>query len=428
MPAIVVVGGHWGDEGKGKVIDLLSEQATMVVRYNGGHNAGHTVRNPLGEFAMHIIPCGIFHESAVCVIGNGVAFSPQAFLKELAVVHDVGVSTEGRLFVSDQAHLIMPYHPLLDHLDEIARGESAIGTLQLGIGPLYTDKATRIGLRVGDLLNPAVFREQLSFALERKNQLITKVYDHEPLELEPIYEEYLEYGRQLAPYIRETGSLVRSAISEDKLVLLEGAQGTLLDLEHGTYPYVTSSLTSAGGAGIGSGIPPTKITKALGVFKAYTTRVGGGPLPTELYGQEGDDLRERGHEYGTTSGRGRRCGWFDAVAGRYSTEVNDFTSVALVRLDVLDIYPVIKICTGYKLDGRVINEFPTKLDSLERCTPVYEEIPGWLSPTSEARQFTDLPAEAQHYVRRLEALLKTSVDVIGVGPGREQSICLRPVI
>jgi adenylosuccinate synthase len=428
MPAIVVVGAHWGDEGKGKVIDMLAEQADFVVRYCGGDNAGHTVSNPLGNFAMHLIPCGIFQPRSVCVIGNGVVVNPAVFLQELEMVQRAGVNTEGRLFVNDRAHLIMPYHRLQDELNEKALGNRAIGTTLKGIGPTYTDKAARAGVLVGDLTDPAVLEERLRTALDLKNRVITTAYEHQPLDFETIRAEYLEFGRRMAPYIAETGSMVRRALDAGKVVLLEGAQGTLLDLEYGTYPFVTSSPTSAGGAALGAGIPPTRITKSLGVFKAYTSRVGSGPFPTELLDATGDLIRARGHEYGTTTGRPRRCGWFDAVTGRYSVEINDFTGGALVRLDVLDDFPVIKVCSEYRLRGATVTNFPSRLADLEACTPVYEEFPGWMAPTVNARRFEDLPGAAQRYVRRLEELLGCPFTVIGVGPARDQSIMTGPLL
>lgn len=429
MPAIVVVGGHWGDEGKGKVIDLLSEQAAMVVRYSGGNNAGHTVVNPLGHFAMHLIPCGIFNPKSVCVIGNGVAFDPAFFLKELQMLGEkAGIDVTDRLFVSDRAHLIMPYHKLVEKLDEQARGADSIGTTLNGIGPVYTDKAARIGLRVGDLLEPEVFKTRLRFVVDQKNLILTRIYGADPLDAAAIYGEYMEYASRIAPFITETGRLVRSALAQNKLVLLEGAQGTLLDLDHGTYPYITSSSPTAGGAALGSGIPPTQITKSLGIFKAYTTRVGAGPFPTELPDDIGNRIRERGHEYGTTTGRARRCGWFDAVAARYSIEVNGLTAIALVRLDVLDIFSSIKICTGYNVDGGISHLFPSSAARLERCTPIYEELPGWETPTSGARNPSDLPANAKAYIRRLEEVLDCPINIVGVGPAREESVCLRPLL
>ncbi|MEK7214601.1 MAG: adenylosuccinate synthase [Chloroflexota bacterium] len=400
MPAIVVVGAHWGDEGKGKVIDMLAEQADFVVRYCGGNNAGHTVSNPLGQFAMHLIPCGIFQPRATCIIGNGVAVNPAIFLQEMEMVEKAGVETAGRLFVSDRAHVIMPYHHLLDGLDEEARGSAAIGTTRLGIGPVYTDKAARIGVLVGDLKDSSVLRSRLRLALDLKNRIITQVYGAAALDFDEVYQQYCEFGHHMAPYITETGTMVRQALSDGKLVLLEGAQGTLLDLEYGTYPYVTSSPTSAGGAALGAGIPPTRITKAIGVFKAYTSRVGAGPFPTELLDATGDLIRERGHEYGTTTGRARRCGWFDAVAGRYSVEINDFTGGALVRLDVLDGFPTIKVCTAYRLHGKTITQFPSHLAELEACEPVFEEFEGWRAPTAGIRRFEDLPAAAEDAASR----------------------------
>ena len=428
MPAIVVIGGHWGDEGKGKVVDLLSEQAALVVRYSGGNNAGHTVENPLGHFAMHLIPCGIFHPQTVCIIGNGVAVNPKAFLTELDMLQSAGLAVEGRLFISDRAHLIMPYHQLLDGLEEDFWGGGVIGTTRLGIGPLYADKAARLGIRMADFREPKVFLERLKLVLERKNRLLTQVYNAQPLDLEEVYSQYMEYQERISPFIADTGSLTRDALAQNKLVLLEGAQGTLLDPEQGTYPYVTSSVPTASGAALGSGVPPTKITKVMGVFKAYTTRVGEGPFPTELKDATGDFMREQGHEYGTTTGRPRRCGWFDAVSGRFSVEINDFTGVAVSRLDVLDAFPSLKICTGYKLDGKLVSNFPTTAQELDRCEPVYEELPGWQTSTSGARQFQDLPKEAQGYLRRLETLVGCPIDLVGVGPAREQTICVRPLL
>lgn len=427
MPAIVVVGANWGDEGKGKVIDVLAEEVDMVVRYCGGHNAGHTVKNHLGDFAMHLIPCGVFNPKAINLIGNGVAVSLDAFTKELRMVQQAGIDVSGRLFISSRAHLIMPYHKLLDGLDEKRWGDNAIGTTGQGIGPTYADKAARLGIRVGDLTDGDAFRERLRFVLTQKNRLLTQVYELEPIDFDELHALCLQARDDLMPYIAETGSMVRKALAEGKRVLLEGAQGTLLDVDHGTYPYVTSSATSASGASLGSGIPPTQITKAFGVFKAYTTRVGAGPLPTELHDADGALMRDRGQEYGTTTGRARRCGWFDAVAGRFSVEVNGFTGGALVRLDVLDIFPTVKVCTGYWLNGQVIEYFPSHVVDLDRCEPVYEELPGWLAPTENARTFDDLPPQAQAYVRRLEELLGCSFDIIGVGATRAQTIHMRPV-
>ncbi len=428
MPAIVVVGAHWGDEGKGKVIDLLAEQASYVIRYSGGHNAGHTVINPLGHFAMHLIPCGIFNPTTINLIGNGVAFDPKFFLQELEKVRAAGVNVDGRLFVSQRAHLILPYHQMLDGLEEDSKGESAIGTTRQGIGPVYTDKASRLGIRVGELRDPESFHLRLSLVLEDKNRLLKQVYHADPIDETALFNQCMEYRDQLLPFIADTELMVREGLAQNKVMLLEGAQGTLLDLEYGTYPYVTSSYPTVGGAVLGAGVPPTKIAKVLGVFKAYTTRVGGGPFPTELLNATGDLLRERGHEYGTTTGRARRCGWFDAVAGRYSVEVNDMGGGALVRLDVLDEFPTIKVCTAYKIGDKTVKHFPSQVEHLETCEPIYEELPGWQTPTSNARHFNELPAQAQQYVRRLEDLLGVKMDLIGVGPDRDQSICLRPLL
>ncbi|HLE80874.1 MAG TPA: adenylosuccinate synthase, partial [Dehalococcoidia bacterium] len=351
-----------------------------------------------------------------------------AFLTELDMLQSAGLAVEGRLFISDRAHLIMPYHQLLDGLEEDFWGGGVIGTTRLGIGPLYADKAARLGIRMADFREPKVFLERLKLVLERKNRLLTQVYNAQPLDLEEVYSQYMEYQERISPFIADTGSLTRDALAQNKLVLLEGAQGTLLDPEQGTYPYVTSSVPTASGAALGSGVPPTKITKVMGVFKAYTTRVGEGPFPTELKDATGDFMREQGHEYGTTTGRPRRCGWFDAVSGRFSVEINDFTGVAVSRLDVLDAFPSLKICTGYKLDGKLVSNFPTTAQELDRCEPVYEELPGWQTSTSGARQFQDLPKEAQGYLRRLETLVGCPIDLVGVGPAREQTICVRPLL
>lgn len=428
MPAVVIVGGHWGDEGKGKVIDLLAQHAALVVRYSGGNNAGHTVVNALGRFAMHLIPSGIFHPATRCVIGNGVALDPGSLLAEIDLLQRAGINVEGRLFLSDRAHLVMPYHHLLDCLDEDGRGEAAIGTTRLGIGPAYADKAARLGLRVGELLEPEVFWDHLNFVMTQQNRLLRLVHDAQPLDIKEVYVQYMTYAERLRPFVAETGSLVRQALAEEKLVLLEGSQGTLLDLDHGTYPFVTSSGAGAHGAAMGAGIPPAAITRCLGVFKAYTTRVGAGPFPTELDDEMGDMLRERGHEYGTTTGRPRRCGWFDAMAGRYSVELNGLAAVALVRLDVLDSLPAVKICTGYRLAGTIINRFPAVASQLQACEPVYEELPGWDGPTTGARRPEDLPDQASAYLRRLEELLGCPISIVGVGPSREQIVYVRPVL
>lgn len=427
MAVIAVIGGQWGDEGKGKIVDLLAEKANVVVRFSGGDNAGHTVINPFGEFRLHLVPSGIFYPQVTCIIGNGVVINPAVLLEEIRELQSKGVDTK-RLFISDRAHLIMPYHILLDGLEEERRGSGAIGTTRKGIGPTFADKVARLGIRVGDLLNKDAFLARLKSILELKNAILTKVYGVSPLSLEEVYEQYCRYEEQLAPFIRETGFILEEALLRKELILLEGAQGTLLDPDFGTYPYVTSSSPLAGGGSIGAGLSPTKIDHIIGVFKAYITRVGGGPMPTELKDETGRLIRERAHEYGTTTGRPRRCGWFDAVSGRFSVRLNGFTGIALTRLDILDTFPVVKICTSYKADGQTLDRFPSNIAVLEKCQPVYEELPGWQTSTTEIRDFKNLPLQARRYVERVEELLSCPVDIVSVGARREQTIKIRSVI
>ncbi|MDY6918373.1 MAG: adenylosuccinate synthase [Chloroflexota bacterium] len=426
MPVVAVIGAQWGDEGKGKIVDLLAEKADMVVRFSGGNNAGHTVINPYGEFTLHLIPSGIFHSGAMCMIGNGVVIDPAVLLSEIQGLGDSGVSMD-RLFVSDRANLIMPYHILLDGLEEEARGGSAIGTTRRGIGPCYTDKAARLGIRTGDLLDKDVFRERLESVLEVKNRIITRTYEAPPLSLEEVYSQYCRFGEQLAPFIRSTDLLVVEALERKQHVLLEGAQGTLLDIDFGTYPYVTSTSTFVGGASSGLGLAPTKIDRVIGVFKAYSTRVGSGPMPTELDDEMGEHIRQRAHEYGATTGRPRRCGWFDGVIGRLSARINGFSDFALTRLDILDAFPSLQVCTGYRLDGETLSSPPSNSALLARCRPIYEELPGWQTDTSESRRFDDLPERARAYVRRVEELVGCPASVISVGPRREQTIIVKDI-
>ncbi len=427
MPVIAVIGAQWGDEGKGKVVDLLAEKASMVVRFSGGDNAGHTVVNPYGEFRLHLIPSGIFYPQVVCIIGNGVVINPKVLIDEIDQLNQRGIDTS-KLFISDRANLIMPYHILLDGLEEELRGGRALGTTRKGIGPAFTDKIARLGIRIGELLDKEAFLERLRFILEYKNVILTKVYGVSPLSLNEVYSQYCQYGERLAPYIRETTTMLEEALAKGELVILEGAQGTLLDPDFGTYPYTTSSSPLAGGGCVGAGLGPTGISRILGVFKAYCTRVGGGPMPTELKDETGDLIRERAREYGTTTGRPRRCGWFDAVAGRFSTRVNGFTGAALTRLDILDVLPLLKICVGYKLDGKTIDYFPGNVASLERCQPIYEELAGWESQTSDIRDYDKLPARAKQYVTRIEELIGCPVNLICVGPEREQTIHKTPFL
>ena len=427
MPVIAVIGAQWGDEGKGKIVDLLAEEARVVMRFSGGDNAGHTVVNRYGEFRLHLVPSGIFSPLTTSIIGNGVVINPSVLLDEIDQLNQRGVDTS-RLFISNRAHLVMPYHILLDGLEEESRGGKAIGTTRKGIGPAFADKIARLGIRTSDLLDKEVFRERLHSILNYKNSILTKVYGVSPLSEDDVYQQYCQYGERLSPCIRETTVMLEEAINRGELVLLEGAQGTLLDPDFGTYPYATSSSPLAGGGCLGAGLGPTKINQTLGVFKAYCTRVGGGPMPTELKNEIGNLIREQAHEYGTTTGRPRRCGWFDAVAAKFSTRINGFTQAAITRLDVLDILPSLKICVGYKLDGQTIDYFPASAAALDRCQPVYEELPGWQVPTSDFQQFDQLPPPARQYVTRLEELISCPISIVSVGMRREQTIRKMPIL
>jgi adenylosuccinate synthase len=427
MPVIAVLGAQWGDEGKGKVVDTLAQQATMVVRFSGGDNAGHSVVNPHGEFKLHLIPSGIFNRGVACIIGNGVVINPKVLLGEIDNLNQRGVDT-GNLFISDRAHLIMPYHLLLDGLEEQARGGKAIGTTLKGVGPAFTDKTARLGIRAGDLLDKEFLRERLSSLIDYKNNILTRVYGAEPLSLDEVYKQYCQYGERLAPHICETSIMLDEAVGRGDMVILEGAQGALLDPDFGTYPYTTSSSPLAAGACLGAGLGPTKLDRVLGVYKAYCTRVGGGPMPTELHDETAELIRERAHEYGTTTGRARRCGWLDAVAAGYSRRVNGLTGAALSRLDILDILPSLKICVGYELDGKRIDYFPANIAALARCKPIYEELPGWQTDTTGIRTFKQLPAAARNYVLRVEELIACPVNLICVGPERGQAIEKTPIL
>jgi adenylosuccinate synthase len=425
MSAFVVIGGQWGDEGKGRMVDLLAQEASIVARYSAGDNAGHTVINHLGKFALHLVPAGIFYPDKLCLIGNGVVVNPQVLLDEIEQLESRGVSTKN-LAVSDRAQVLMPYHLRVDELEEQARGSSAFGTTLRGVGPAFVDKVARLGIRMADLIDPAALRLRLEVVLPQKNALLQRLYGAEPLEFETLYAAYVEYGCKLKPYVRDTSAIVLEALERGEQVLLEGAQGSLLDLDIGTYPYVTSSTPSslAAGAAIGVGIGPTQIERVVGVYKAYMTRVGNGPMPTELLDETGDIIRREGPapEFGATTGRPRRCGWFDAVASRYSVRANGVTSAALTRLDVLDNFPAIEVCVGYELDGERLDSFPATTAVLERVKPVFEEQPGWRKDTSGARRFGDLPKEAQAYVQRIEELLGCPIEIVSVGPEREQAI------
>lgn len=421
MPVIAVVGGQWGDEGKGKIIDLLAQRAHVVVRAQGGDNAGHTVVNPRGRFALHLVPAGIFNAASDCIIGPGVALNPEILLQEIDALHEREVSTE-KLLISPRAHLVMPYHLLLDRLEERRRGTAAIGTTGRGIGPTYSDKVGRNGLLVGDLREPGRFREKVRAAVEQKNLVLERIYGAEAVNADAVTEQYLPFAERLLPHIAESSPILERALRDGRTILLEGAHGTLLDLDHGTYPYVTTSSCTVAGLLNGAGIGPRHLTTALGVFKAYQSRVGAGAMPTELDDPIGDHIRDRGHEYGTTTGRPRRCGWFDAVAARHSVMVNGFHALAITRLDILDELDELQVCIAYELDGRRIDHFPSRIEELDRCRPVYEGLRGWSEAIGAAQDWKDLPRAAQDYVRLIEEAVGVPAGLIGVGQEREKTL------
>ncbi len=429
MPAVVAIGGQWGDEGKGRVVDLLARHASIVVRYSAGNNAGHTIVNDKGKFALHLIPAGIFYPDKTAIIGNGLVIDPAALIDEITMLETRGVSTE-LLKVSDRAHLVMPWHPLIDQQEEQFRGAAAVGTTGKGVGPAFSDKVGRWGIRMSELADAEGFMQRLRLVLDFKNAMLTRLYGVEPLDFDHIYEMYREYWARLAPYVTDTSLICHAALRRGERILLEGAQGSLLDLDAGTYDYVTSSVPTsmAGGAAVGAGIAPRDIDRVIGVYKAYQTRVGNGPMPTELFGREGDRLRDAGQEYGTTTGRPRRCGWFDAVAGRYTIRLNGCHSISLTRLDVLDRFEMLKVCVAYNVNGRRVEEFPSSRLALEAAEPIYEELPGWEANTSECRRFDDLPANAQRYVRRIEELIGAPAALVSVGPERDQAIIVDPIL
>lgn len=438
MPATVVIGGQWGDEGKGRVVDFFARDCAVIARYSAGSNAGHTIVNERGRFALHLVPAGIFYEDKTCVMGNGMVVAPQSLVDEISMLESRGVDTS-RLKISDRAQLVMPWHPLIDRLDEEMRGENAIGTTGTGTGPAFIDKSARMGFRMIDLVNPDPFESdefdrKLKFVLEYKNRVITQLYGGEPLTFEPIRDQFREYGDRLRHYITDTSLIVQDAHDRGEQILLEGAQGALLDLDSGTYPYVTSSSPAsvAAGACIGVGIGPTAITRVVGVYKAYQTRVGYGPMPTELFDEDGSRLREHGvergaGEYGTTTGRPRRTGWFDGVLGRYTARQNGVTSVALTRLDVLSQFERLRVCVAYDLNGTRVTTLPASLHGMTNVQPVYEDLPGWGDEVTEARSMSDLPPNARAYVRRIEELIGVPVDMISVGPERDQAIVTRNI-
>lgn len=421
MPGIAIIGSQWGDEGKGKIIDYLAKNSDLVVRAQGGNNAGHTVVVGDQKYALHLVPSGILNPDAINVIGNGVVIDPQVLLKELSGFEERGVDTSS-LRISDKAHIIMPYHKLIDALMEEARGKEDIGTTKKGIGPCYMDKVERIGIRMADLVDEKMFAEKLQFALSRKNDIITKMYGKEALSFEDMYNEYIEYGRQLKKYVAATEFVVNKALADNKKVLFEGAQGSMLDTDFGTYPYVTSSHPTIGGFLVGSGVNVRAIDEVIGIAKAYTTRVGKGPFVTELEDATGDLIREKGHEYGTTTGRARRCGWLDLVVLKYSAMINGFTAISLMLLDVLSDFETLKICVGYEIDGKITTDFPAYLGDLEKAKPVYKEMPGFKGDITEVKTYEDLPENAKAYIKTIEEFIDVPVKIISVGPRRDQTI------
>ena len=424
MSSIVIMGSQWGDEGKGKMTDWLAQKADMIVRYQGGNNAGHTIAFNGKTYKLQLIPSGIFEPQKINVIGNGVVVNPKALLGELQMLKDAGV-TPSNLKISSRAHLILPYHIQLDIAQEKQRGDQKVGTTHNGIGPAYMDKAARIGIRMCDLLEKDTFAAKLKENLVQKNALFEKIYDEEPFDFDSLFNEYYEYGQQLKDYVTDTSVLVNEAISAGKNVLFEGAQGIMLDLDHGTYPYVTSSNPVVGGALAGAGVGPQSLTKMVGVCKAYSTRVGEGPFPTELTNETGDWIREKAHEYGTVTGRPRRIGWFDAVAMRHAKRVSGMNCLSLNLLDIFTGLKKVKICTAYMLDGKQIDYYPASLKELERCEPVYEKFDGWTEDISTVTEYDQLPANAKKYLKRIEELTGLQLMTISVGPSREQTITLK---
>ncbi len=421
MKNIVVIGAQWGDEGKGKVVDILAPHFDIVARYQGGHNAGHTVRIGERKFILRLIPSGILHEECLCVIGNGVVVDPQAFSAEIEELRVMGINCDGRLFVSSRSHLILPSHAALDRARETALGAEGVGTTLRGIGPAYEDKAARTGLRAGDLIYPDLLREKVRRNIEYANHELVSM-GAEPIETEKATDEFIKEALRVAPFVRDTANLLNTAVRDGQAVLLEGAQGTMLDVDHGTYPFVTSSNPTAGGAATGTGLAPKRISGVLGIAKAYTTRVGGGPFPTELKDEAGEYLQKRGNEYGAVTGRPRRTGWFDSVVVRYSTMISGIDAFVLTKLDVLDEFDEIKICTGYRCRGEVIEDMPYGANLLAECAPVYETLPGWKTNTSAITRFDDLPAKAKDYIRRIEELINAPVAMISTGPDRNETI------
>ena len=426
MSSVVVMGTQWGDEGKGKIVDHLAQQAQVVVRYQGGNNAGHTVVVKGVESKLNLLPSGILYPGKTCIIGNGVVVDPAHLLKEIAGMQERGIDTSG-LKISNRAQVILPYHRLMDEADEESRGDAKIGTTKKGIGPCYVDKDARIGIRFVDLMDPEEFARRLKINVTAKNRLLTEIFGKEPLDYDKILADYLGYAEKLRPYVTDTIFTLHDAIGRGDKVLFEGAQATMLDLDYGTYPYVTSSHPVAGGVCVGAGVGPSAIGKVVGVVKAYTTRVGEGPFVTELHDETGNLIRERGHEYGTTTGRPRRTGWLDTVVVKYACMLSGIDCLAITRLDILDTLPALKLCTGYTYKGKPLNEYPASLKVLAEVEPVYEELPGWQADITGIRRYEDLPLNARRYVERLSECAGARLGIVSVGPDREQTIVLEPM-
>lgn len=421
MSTLVIVGSQWGDEGKGKVIDYLSKKANVVVRGQGGNNAGHTVVVEDKKYALHLIPSGILYKDTINVIGNGVVFDPKGFLEEITSLKESGIDVSN-IKISKRAHVVLPYHKTLDALSEKAKGKDKIGTTKKGIGPCYMDKVERSGIRVCDLINLDIFKKKLKKQIKKKNKIIENIYNSKPLDFEEIFDEYKEYSKKVKEFATDTTVVVNDACKEDKKILFEGAQGSLLDIDLGTYPYVTSSHPTAGGFPVGSGIGPNKIESVLGIVKAYTTRVGKGPFVTELHDKIGERIRKAGNEFGTTTGRPRRCGWLDTVLVNYSKRINGMTSISLMLLDVLSGLDKLKICSGYDYNGEIITDYPASLEVLKECKPVYETLDGWDEDITKVKKFENLPKNAKKYVERIEQLTGLPVDIVSIGPKRKQTI------
>ncbi|WP_297297635.1 adenylosuccinate synthase [uncultured Brachyspira sp.] len=426
MASVIIVGTQWGDEGKGKIVDYLADKCEYVVRSQGGSNAGHTVVVDNVKYKLRLLPSGILHKDKVCVIGNGVVIEPKVFLSEIdeLIAKKVNISN---LKISNRAHVLMPYHKILDALQEEDLGENKIGTTKNGIGPCYMDKASRLGIRICDLMDKDEFARKLKFNVELKNKLLKKLYNHEEINYEELLEEYLGYAERLKPYVADTAQILNDAIKSKKNILFEGAQATMLDLDHGTYPFVTSSYPSAAGACSGSGVGPRKIDHVIGVVKAYSTRVGEGPFPSELFDDIGQFIRDKGGEYGTVTGRPRRCGWLDACVLRYASYINGLDSIAITRLDILDELDKIKICAGYKYNNEILTWYPANLNILSKVEPVYEEFEGWKTDTSSIREYDKLPENAKKYLKRLSELVDTEISIVSVGAGRDQTIILKNI-